>query len=478
MEVIMALQKALLNWNQLSELTQNMLSNRYEQKAEQLSSSALIPNHSQKRTSETSLPVLLYCNVNTWHPFCNQVWFALEEKGIPFMTEFIDLKYERQLHTDLIPLKTMPVAQIDGELVCGSKDIVLALEKRFPELPLLPTDPLENAIARQLVEDAEADGTCKIGYNLLMRSLPDDSQLASLQASFEAKLDELEQLLSDSLSCYFLDKFSLADIMYASHLDRLAESLPVYRNYHIKGNPRFPNLNNWFIALSERSAYRHIQANTTTFNLMLSRIWGLDIFTNNALPIDSILSETDRYRAEAIEWLSHNREATISDIFKNSGAFALAENGDVLAVKKEIEFHLRLLATYLLKGDETLSDWGQVGQKRINLFSAVTGMITLAYIRNQIYALQDMSTGAANAFRVAADRILGSALNLQPQDDRSRNLLHSVLPPYCSNNIDSQQNSGYRLTAKWQVVEGKLVRQWRFDAPEHTETLVWTQSVT
>lgn len=135
----------------------------------------------------------------------------------------------------------------------------------------------------------------------------DDSELTSLQASFEAKLDELEQTLAKYPGYYFLSTFSLADI------------------------------------------------------------------------------------------------------FKNSGVQALANNGDTAAVKAAIEAHLKLLAEYLLKGDQTQLPLGRVGGKdNLDPFSAAVGAVTLAYVRNRICAPRDMSAGAATAFRAAADKVLAS----------------------------------------------------------------------
>ncbi|XGB43899.1 MAG: glutathione S-transferase domain-containing protein [Nodosilinea sp. LVE1205-7] len=39
--------------------------------------------------------VLLYRDSNSWCPFCERVWFALEEKGIAFETEFVVLEGQR-----------------------------------------------------------------------------------------------------------------------------------------------------------------------------------------------------------------------------------------------------------------------------------------------------------------------------------------------------------------------------------------------
>ncbi len=404
----MSVQNTTLSWDQILELAQNNTPARRVRRFGESPSTAPIPISLHKLPPETPPPVFLYRDTNSWCPFCERVWFALEEKGIAFATEFIDLNNKPKWYTDLVPSTQVPAVKIEAELVYESKDILLALEARFSDSPLLPAAPEENAIARQLVEDAETNGSKEVGYKFLIGTSADDNELATLQASFEAKLDELEQALAKYPGSYFLSTFSLVDIMYGSHLDRLAASLPVYRDYHIKGNPRFPNLNAWLAALNERPAYDRVKTDAATFNLLLRRLWGVKP-SGNPLPLDPVLSETIQYRAEAAERLSDNREAAISDILRNSGVQALAVNGDISAVKDAIEFHLKLLAEYLLHGDKLLLPWGRVGGKEnLDPFSSAVGAITLAYVRNRICVPRDMSAGAATAFRAAANKVLAS----------------------------------------------------------------------
>lgn len=405
----MSIQNNTLIWDQLLELAQDNTPARRVRRPGQSPSTAPIPSSLHKLSPEIPPPVLLYRDTHSWCPFCERVWFALEEKEIPFATEFIDLNNKPKWYTDLVPTTQVPAANIEGELVYGSKDILLALEARFPDSPLLPADLEENAIALQLVEDAETNGAKEAGYKFLMGKPADADKLATLQASFEAKLDELEQALAKYPdSSYFLSTFSLVDTMYAPHFDRLAASLPVYQDYHIKGNPRFPNLNAWLAALNERPAYARVKTDAATFNLLMRRVWGLEPITN-PLPLDPVLSETIEYRAEAAERISDNREVAIADILKNSGAQALAVNDDISAVKDAIEFHLKLVAEYLLHADKTQLPWGRVGGKdNLAPFSSAVGAITLAYVRNRICAPRDMSAGAATAFRSAADKVLAS----------------------------------------------------------------------
>lgn len=401
------MQNTTLTWDRLLELAQNNTPARRMPRPGQSPSTAPIPSSLHKLPPGTLPPVLLYRDTNSWCPFCERVWFALEEKEIPFATEFIDLNNKPKWYTDLVPSTQVPAAKIEGELVYQSKDILLALEAQFSYPPLLPIEPEEKAIALGLIADAETNETKKINYKFLSATSANESELACLKSSFTAKLDELEQALAKYPGAYFLSTFSLVDVMYAPHLDRLAASLPVYRGYHIKDNPRFPHLNAWLAAINKRPAYQRVKSDATTFNLLMHRLWGLKPMAN-PLPLDLATSEI-QYRAEAAERLCANYEAAIADILKNSGAQALAINGDSSVVKAEIEAHLKLLADYLLHGDKTLLPWGRVGGKEnIDPFAAAVGAIALAYVRNRICAPRDMSAGAAIAFRAAADKVLAS----------------------------------------------------------------------
>ncbi|MEH1783280.1 MAG: glutathione S-transferase family protein [Nostoc sp.] len=403
----MSIQDTVTSWEQLLEIAQKNTPARRVRRPGQSPSTAPIPSSLHKLPPDTEPPVLLYRDTNSWCPFCERVWFALEEKEIPFATEFIDLINKPKWYTDLVPTTLVPAAKIEGKLVYESKDILLALEEQFGST-LLPEDPQENAVARQWLEDAETNGVRDIAYKFLRQAPEDPNELASLQATFEAKLDELEQLLGKYAGPYFLSTFSVVDITYSPHLDRLAANLPVYRGYHLKGNPRYPRINAWFEALKQRPAYQRVKSDDTTNNLLLRRRWGVTPI-GNPLPPDPAASQEIQFRAEAAERLTDNREVALGDILKNSGVQALAVNGDTTAVKEAVDFHLRLLADYLINGNGAALPWGRVGGKdNADPTAAAIGAITLAYVRNRICAPRDMSAGAATAFRAAADKVLAS----------------------------------------------------------------------
>ena len=129
----------------------------------------------------------------------------------------------------------------------------------------------------------------------------------------------------------------------------------------------------------------------------------------NPLPPDAAISQEIEFRAEAAERLTDNREVALGDILKNSGVQAVAVNSDTTTVKEAVDFHLRLLADYLINGNGAALPWGRVGGKdNADPTVAAVGAITLAYVRNRICAPRDMSAGAATAFRAAADKVLAS----------------------------------------------------------------------
>ncbi|MEH2128499.1 glutathione S-transferase family protein [Nostoc sp.] len=403
----MSIQNTVSSWEQLLETAQKNTPARRVRRPGQSPSTAPIPSSLHKLPPDTEPSVLLYRDTNSWCPFCERVWFALEEKEIPFATEFIDLNNKPKWYTDLVSTTLVPAAKIEDKLVYESKDILLALEERFGPT-LLPEDPEENTVARQWLEDAETNGVRDIAYKFLRQPPEDPHELASLQAAFEAKLDELEQLLGKYPGPYFLSTFSVVDITYSPHLDRLAANLPVYRGYQLKGNPRYPRINAWFEALKQRPAYHRVKSDDTTNNLLLRRRWGVTPI-GNPLPPDPAISQEIQFRAEAAERLTDNREVALGDILKNSGVQALAVNGDTTPVKEAVDFHLRLLADYLINGNGAALPWGRVGGKdNADPTAAAVGAITLAYVRNRICAPRDMSAGAATAFRAAADKVLVS----------------------------------------------------------------------
>tara|TARA_R110001592_G_scaffold283457_1_gene551378 strand:- start:23733 stop:24440 length:708 start_codon:yes stop_codon:yes gene_type:complete len=87
-------------------------------------------------------------------PFCDKVRRALHFKGLDFsvvnipMAELSKLKKKSSIGK-------VPVMEIDGELIADSSTICRELDRRFPDKPLLPSDPAQLALANILEDWAD-----------------------------------------------------------------------------------------------------------------------------------------------------------------------------------------------------------------------------------------------------------------------------------------------------------------------------------
>ncbi|MEN9564892.1 MAG: hypothetical protein RLZZ69_88 [Cyanobacteriota bacterium] len=368
-----------------------------------------IPN-GLDQISSGQKPVLLYKDTNSWCPYCERVVFALEEKEIPYQVEFIDLGSKPQWYLDIVPTGLVPAAKIEGEIINESKDILLALEENFSP-SLLPSESTLKEAAIEAIAQCETKSLIQAGYKFIWGRSADGGQSSSeelldLQTNFESKLVAIEQLLGKYSGDYFMGEFSLVDIMYAPHLTRIAANLPVYRDYKVRGNERFPNLNRWYEAIDSRPAYARVKSDTTTNNLVLRRIFGLQPTIDQASLTTKNL-QPNTYRMEAAAKLSDNHQAIIGDIFKNSGLETLINESDRNSASESVDLHLRLLAEYLITDNEKLLVGGRVGGKGgTEAQVAAIGAIALAFLRNRASAPRDMSAGAAEAFRGAIDLLM------------------------------------------------------------------------
>ena len=87
--------------------------------------------------------VLFYRDHAAWCPYCQKIWMQLEEKRIPYRVEKINMRCygdKKPSFTAKVPSGMLPVMEIDGVLITDSAAIAAALEREFPETPLLPED--------------------------------------------------------------------------------------------------------------------------------------------------------------------------------------------------------------------------------------------------------------------------------------------------------------------------------------------------
>lgn len=413
----MLVQETLKNWQELLEIAKPQASVKWEIRPGKSPSTVSISTHLEQIPHGQKAPVLLYRDTNAWCPFCERVWFALEEKEIPFDVELIDLRNKPKWYTDMVPTGLVPAVKISGELVYESKSILLALEEKFAALPLLPQEPAAKTIALEMIEACDTGEFIKAGFQFL-RGKPFTSNaqdepevdLDVLRTQFETKLDEVEQALGQYTGAYFLPEFSLVDIMYTPALKRLDANLPLFRGYQLRENERFPNLRRWFNAIYQRPAYQKVQPDDRTNNLVMQKLFGLQpISQGNTTVPPTETTQTNEGRWEAAARLSDNHKIMIADILKNSGITAWTNPETLPMLEDYVDFYLKLVANYLVNENTALLSSKPVNTKEGDGTSTeAIGAITLSYLRNRVCVPRDMSAGAATALRSAIDTILAS----------------------------------------------------------------------
>lgn len=152
------------------------------------------------------------------HKLCPRVQrpvIALEEKGLDYNLEYIDLDDKPEWFLDLSPLGRTPILQTPEGVLFNTSVITDYLDDITPE-PLHPADPLERAFHRSWIE-------------FLCNILPDEERLERAADESEArlavqvidgKLAHVERRLGSST--YFDgEEFTLADAAGAPLLQRL-----------------------------------------------------------------------------------------------------------------------------------------------------------------------------------------------------------------------------------------------------------------
>jgi glutathione S-transferase len=114
-------------------------------------------------------------------PFCARVRLALAEKELEYETVDVDLADRPQWLLELNP-PSGRVPVLDDGFTLPESDVIMAyLDERYPERPLLPSDPAERARARLLLH--RFDEHLGSDYYAFRRGDPSDlpGKLAALE---------------------------------------------------------------------------------------------------------------------------------------------------------------------------------------------------------------------------------------------------------------------------------------------------------
>ena len=145
-------------------------------------------------------------------PLSRRVWIALLEKEIPFVPAIVNLKDGEQFKPDFLaisPFHHVPVIIDDGLRVLESMAILDYLESKYPQNPLLPSEPSRLAKVRmvQMVANNELSSLV-----IPLISEKDSLKLKQTKRKIKRILKFMSELLAED--AYFGgDSLSLGDIV-------------------------------------------------------------------------------------------------------------------------------------------------------------------------------------------------------------------------------------------------------------------------
>jgi glutathione S-transferase len=188
----------------------------------------------------------------------------LAEKGVAHETVIVDLRQNEQLgdaYRAINPQCTVPALRLeDGQVLTDNAGIAAYLEARFPEPPLLGTNPLEKAEIASWNWRIEFEGLMAIAEALRNstpamkeRALPgpiDYAQIPELAQRGMARLKRFFEVLNAHLAnraTIATGRFSIADITAVVAVD-------FARVLRVKPGEEHPHLLRWRAAMAQRPA--------------------------------------------------------------------------------------------------------------------------------------------------------------------------------------------------------------------------------
>jgi glutathione S-transferase len=208
---------------------------------------------------EETVRVTLYRDNHAWCPYCQKVWFWLEEKQIPYRVKKVTMFCYGDKETwyrRKVPSGMLPALELDGRLITESDDILLALEQAFGPLghgletpQVLPLRRLERLLFRAWCQ-------------WLCYPARSSQQEQSNKEQFLAVVAQVEAALAQTPGPYFLEPFSSVDVVFTPYVERMNASLFYYKGYSLR--EANPHLGAWFEALETRTTYRGTQSDFHT----------------------------------------------------------------------------------------------------------------------------------------------------------------------------------------------------------------------
>lgn len=208
--------------------------------------------------SAADVRVTLYRDNHAWCPYCQKIWLWLEEKRIPYRIEKVTMfcyGEKEAWYKKKIPSGMLPALELDGKIITESDLILIALEKAFGYLykgmqdpAVIPLRQLERILFRAWCE-------------WLCRPSSKREEERNKQEFLKA-IAKVEETLGKTTGAYFLEEFSVADVIFTPYVERMNASLFYYKGYSMR--EQNPLLSQWFEAMESRITYRGTQSDFHT----------------------------------------------------------------------------------------------------------------------------------------------------------------------------------------------------------------------
>ncbi|MFK8186718.1 MAG: glutathione S-transferase family protein [Phormidesmis sp.] len=350
------------------------------------------PTNAQSRLrlfghAESDVRVTLYRDNHAWCPYCQKIWLWLEEKQIPYRIAKVTMfcyGQKEDWYKRKVPSGMLPALEIDGRMITESDDILVALERAFGPLEsldygmqhpaVLPLRQLERLLFR-----AWCGWLCQPSGWF--------GQEKNNAQQFKSVVTKVEAALSSTPGPYFLQDFSIADIVFTPYVERMNASLYYYKGYSLREeNPRFSD---WFDAMETRATYRGTQSDFHT------HVHDLPPQMGGCYENDEAQTKVNQNRVDNGPWfgLPDVKYAEPETAKQEALARVIKHRAAVIRVNPAedavIDEALRCALTNMMKGEACTppkaSDLG------------------LRYLRDRINVPRDMSIYAAKHLRTAIE---------------------------------------------------------------------------
>lgn len=251
---------SLPSWEELDRLVKQTTRGKFMQEQESLREEGEGLPHTDakiRRFGTTGEPrVTLYRDSAAWCPYCQKVWIMLEEKRIPYKIEKINMRSygdKPQSFLRLVPNGLLPAITLDGEVYTESIDIMILLDQefsgsKFPQLwPKKEDEDHERAVRLMRLERDLFSRWCSLVFR--------PSYNSDNKRYFEQGLDLVNRELSVTSGPWFLDRLSIVDLQYVTHIERMCASVAYWCGLKIRDDDRWPAIERWFNAFESLPSY-------------------------------------------------------------------------------------------------------------------------------------------------------------------------------------------------------------------------------